>query len=99
MNDPMGTGTLDGSNPLAGILGSMLGESPAAQRARIEEASKGANDLTGLVKKKKSAAEVSHTGSEAKRDQIYGKRKASSEVPAEHPTMEKKARTEGVEDD
>ena len=31
----------------------MLGESPAQQRAKIEEASKNANDLTGLIKHKK----------------------------------------------
>ncbi|KAL2357774.1 tetratricopeptide repeat protein [Cryomyces antarcticus] len=45
-----------GSNPLAGLLGSMLGASPAHQKARIEEATKGANDLTGLVKHKKKPA-------------------------------------------
>ncbi|KAI9661280.1 MAG: hypothetical protein M1821_009607 [Bathelium mastoideum] len=46
-------GAPDGSDPLRGILGAMLGESPAQQRARIEEASKNANDLTGLVKHRK----------------------------------------------
>lgn len=48
-------GAHDDANPLGGILGSILGESPAAQKARIEEAAKGANDLTGLVRKKQPA--------------------------------------------
>ena len=62
LNDPSGMGTLDGSNPLSGILGSILGESPAAQKARLEEASKGATDLTNLVKRKKPAeTEASRT--------------------------------------
>ena len=99
INDPRGTGTLDGSNPLAGILGSMLGESPAAQKARIEEASKGANDLTGLVKKKRFAAESSHTSSQAKSVHTNGKRKASSDMLEEDATTEKKVRMESVEDE
>ena len=40
---------------MSGILGQILGESPAQQKARLEEASKNANDLSGLVKKKKPA--------------------------------------------
>ena len=55
INDPTGTGSVDGADPLSGILGSILGEPEVAQRARIEEASKGANDLTGLVKRKKAS--------------------------------------------
>ncbi|GAM85847.1 hypothetical protein ANO11243_038550 [Dothideomycetidae sp. 11243] len=54
---------LNGSGPagapdndvLGGILGSLLGETAAQQKARIAEVTKGANDLTGLVKKKKAA--------------------------------------------
>ena len=49
----MGTGTLDGTNPLSGILGSILGESPDAQKARIDEATRNANDVSGLIKRKK----------------------------------------------
>ena len=43
-------------NPLGGILGSTLGEPPAEVAARIEEAKKTANDLTGLVRLKKKLA-------------------------------------------
>jgi len=46
-------GATDGSNPLGGLLGSILGESAAQQKKRIEDATKGANDLTGMVRKKK----------------------------------------------
>lgn len=53
INDPKGTGTLDGSTPLNGILGQILGESKDEQKKRLEEASLAAKDLTGLVKRKK----------------------------------------------
>ncbi|MCJ1399387.1 hypothetical protein MMC11_002589 [Xylographa trunciseda] len=53
LNDPRGTGAVDGATPLSGILGSILGESPEAQKARIEQASQGAQDLTNLVRRKK----------------------------------------------
>jgi HAT1-interacting factor 1 len=53
LNDPKGTGTLDGSTPLNGLLGQILGESKDEQSKRLEEASRGAKDLTGLVKRKK----------------------------------------------
>lgn len=55
MQDPRGTGTIDGADPQGGILGKLLGESPAEIRARLEAASNEAKDLTGLVKKKKAA--------------------------------------------
>lgn len=55
INDPTGTGTIDGAIPLSGILGSILGESPAAQQARLTDASNNATDLTSLVKRKKPA--------------------------------------------
>lgn len=54
ISDPKGTGTLDGSTPLNGILGQILGESKEEQKKRLEEASIGAKDLTGLVKRKKA---------------------------------------------
>ena len=54
--DPRGTGSIDGAAPLSGLLGSILGESPGAQKARIEQATKQANDLTDLVKRKKPTA-------------------------------------------
>ena len=100
MNDPTGTGTIDGTNPLAGILGSMLGESPAAQKARIEEASKGANDLTGLVKKKKQVADSGAEEIKLERVQSNGNGKRKLEFEGditEHGTG-KKAKIENAEE-
>ena len=57
LNDPRGTGAIDGSTPLSGILGQILGESPEEQKKRLEQASLEAKDLTGLVKKGKKAGE------------------------------------------
>ena len=43
-----------GADPvLGGLLGSLLGETPAQKRTRLEEATKGANDLTGMVRHRK----------------------------------------------
>ena len=46
----------DGSDPLRGVLGAMLGASKAEQAKRIQEATSQANDLSGLVKKRKAKA-------------------------------------------
>lgn len=75
MNDPDGMGTFDGSNSLNGILGSMLGETPAAQKARLEEASERATDLTNLVKRKRPAGSEPSVSMETDLSQISGKRK------------------------
>ena len=58
------------------MLGSMLGNSPAAQKAKIEEATKGANDLTSLVKKKRARAGSSPRSKSADHLQNNGKRRA-----------------------
>jgi HAT1-interacting factor 1 len=89
VNDPLGTGSADGATPLQGILGQILGESPEAQKARLEEASKEAKDLTGLVKRKKpaSASESGKLAPEGK-----GKRKADDEDVSSETS--KKARVE-----
>lgn len=42
----------EGVNPISGILGSILSESPAVQKTKLEAASIGAADLTNLVKRK-----------------------------------------------
>ncbi|KAL8772187.1 MAG: hypothetical protein Q9209_002622 [Squamulea sp. 1 TL-2023] len=56
VNDPSNNGGDDGITPLGGILGSILGESQAAQSLRLDQASKGAKDLSNLVKRKKPTA-------------------------------------------
>ncbi|KAL6866257.1 hypothetical protein ACO1O0_002364 [Amphichorda felina] len=68
-SDPIDTKGLMGAdaNPLGGILGAAMGESSAEAQARIEEASKKATDLTGLVRKKKPKNEAAPAESNGKR--------------------------------
>ena len=73
--DPRSTGTLNGPDPLDGILRSLLGKSPAAQKAGLDEASKGANDLTNLVKKKKRIDIELQGSPDCRPAQANGKRK------------------------
>lgn len=105
-NDPIDTKGLVGAdaNPLGGILGAVLGESSAEAQARIDEASKKANDLTGLVRKKKAkpesqaetapAADAGAAGSTAGAE-TNGKRKAEDEPTEDEPV--KRAKTEDLE--
>jgi HAT1-interacting factor 1 len=64
---------------MAGILAQVLGESTADQKARIAEASKNANDLSGLVKKKKPKASTSN-GAAAGASATNGKRKLDDDL-------------------
>lgn len=81
------TAAPDVTHPLSSILSSIISESPANQTARLEEASKTAVDLTGLVKRMKPA-----TGGESKRG-------LSSQVPAQvGGTGSGKRKTEFVDD-
>jgi HAT1-interacting factor 1 len=56
-----------------GVLGNLQGQSLAKQKAIVEEASKGANDLTGLVKRKRkdedAEAETASNGKRAKTEE------------------------------
>ncbi|KAH9819783.1 NASP-related protein sim3-like [Teratosphaeria destructans] len=67
-------GASDGSDPLRGILGAMLGESKAEQQKRISEVTAAANDLSGLVKHKKP--KVEHGANGAPASEGKAKRKA-----------------------
>ena len=99
VNDPTSTGTIDGSNPLSGILGSILGESPAAQKARLEEASKDAKDLTNLIKRKKPAEDKVSKASEPSGVQSNGKRKVDIRDKVEEVVSGKKAKiSDGAEE-
>ena len=53
----------------------MLGESPAAQSLRLDEASKGAKDLSNLVKRKKPTADLTPAVGEEDFSKTNGKRK------------------------
>ena len=96
INDPNGTGAIDGANPLSGILGSILGETQEARRARLEEASKGANDLTNLVKRKKPAKVEKQRADQEGAPMHNGKRKVEFAEEVEEVGTGKKARIEDV---
>jgi HAT1-interacting factor 1 len=89
----------DGSGALASVLGSILGESPEEQKARVEEATKNANDISGLVRRKKHAAETKReTKGETKTENGIngnGKRKVES---TEAEGSGKRARVEDASD-
>ncbi|KAF2228012.1 hypothetical protein BDZ85DRAFT_315508 [Elsinoe ampelina] len=78
------------ADAIGGILGSLLGESAAEQKARIAEATKGANDLSGLIKKKKPAKPAPAAAEGA----ASSKRKLDD--ADSNGTNGKKARVEGV---
>ena len=100
INDPNSTGTLDGSTPLNGILGQILGESPEQQKVRLEEASKNATDLSGLVKKKKPQAVKSESNGQTNgtsAEGVNGKRKLDTADVPNDPVEGKKAKVEDAE--
>ena len=104
LSDPSNPSSTIDTAPLRGLLGSLLGETPDAQRTRIEEATKSANDLTGMIRKKKGR-DANSTG-EAKvvangNPKATGKRKAVVEEVVAIRHNGKKARVEdaGEEDE
>jgi HAT1-interacting factor 1 len=113
INDPTSTGDLHGSNPLSGILGQILGETSEEQKKRIEEAAKGATDLSGLVRRKKDKEKevaVAANGEETKGENAVQEGSASKVNGTKRKTVDfadevevmgtgKKARVEDAEDD
>ncbi|KAI9749280.1 MAG: hypothetical protein M4579_006929 [Chaenotheca gracillima] len=96
-------GAPDGSNPMSGILGSILGESPSEQKTRLEGAMKDAKDLTGLVKRKKPTpasvgAANANGGTSSNGVNGTGKRKVEFAEEVEEVGTGKKARVEDAED-
>jgi len=73
-------GASNGGNPAGGILGATIGESPVDAAARVEEAKKTANDLTGLVRHKKKAKTEEST---PEPNGSNGKRKAEDDLEAD----------------
>ena len=65
------------TEPLKGVLGQLLGESKTEQAKRIAEASEKANDLSGLVKRKKPGAPAVPVNGAA---EVEGKGKRKAEV-------------------
>lgn len=96
ISDLNGTGAIDGANPLSGILGSILGETQEAQESRLAEASKSANDLTNLVKRKKHAKTEKQIDDDGSILQSNGKRKVDSAEIDEGLVTGKKAKMDDV---
>ncbi|TVY21729.1 NASP-related protein sim3 [Lachnellula arida] len=80
---------MGGGNSMGGVLGSTLGETPEQAATRIEEAKKGANDLTGLVRRKAKGADATPEPTNG----TNGKRKAEEE-----PLESENAKKTKVED-
>ena len=83
INNLTSTDPINNTTSLNGILGSIKAESPAGQKARLEEASKTATDVTDLVRRKKqifnNQDKESDGAKEADGRESVGKRKADSE--------------------
>lgn len=78
-------------------MGSILGETQEAQESRLAEASKSANDLTNLVKRKKPAKTEKQIDDDGRSDlQSNGKRKVDSAEIDEELVTGKKAKMEDV---
>jgi HAT1-interacting factor 1 len=92
-------GPTSGVNPLGGILGATIGEAPADAAARIEEATKNATDLSGLIrhKKKPKPAEATTIEQNDNTNGANGKRKAEDD--AEDSDSAKKAKVESAAED
>ncbi|PTD03293.1 NASP-related protein sim3 [Fusarium culmorum] len=88
-NDPVDTKDILGADAsIGGILGAAIGESAAETKARVEEAKKTANDLSGLVRKKNKEETATEAAPEpAPEAEANGKRKA--EEPAEDAEAKK----------
>lgn len=85
---------------MGGILGESIAETPAEAKARVEEATKTANDLTGLVRHKKSKASSTDAGASPATngaETANGKRKADDD--AEESDSAKKAKVEEAKEE
>lgn len=76
---------------MAGMLAQMLGQPPADQKAILEEAKENANDLSGLVRKKKPKAAAN---GDAVENGGKGKRKLEEEEEEMVDGDSKKTRVE-----
>lgn len=79
---------------MAAMFAAMIGESPAQAKARLEDATKNANDLTGLVRKKKPKAPQASNGSSASAGASNGKRKLDVDEVMGSEGDGKRAKTE-----
>lgn len=77
-----------------GLLGGLLGADPETQKAKLAEATKGANDLSGLVRtKKKAKPEEAAASSSTAGDASGSKRK----LEVDDGSNGKRAKTEEMQ--
>lgn len=99
INDRTGMDTIEGVNPLNGILGSILSESPAIQKKKLEAASIGAADLTNLIKRKTVATtQKVDQDTEANALKSNGKRKIGLVEEAVDVDLGKKVKLSDADD-
>ena len=92
-------GTAQGLSSMNGILGSILSESPAIQREKLEAASIGAADLTNLIKRRAATNfDESDQASTANTLRSNGKRKVGFVEEAVEVDVGKRAKLSGTDD-
>ncbi|KAJ6782672.1 hypothetical protein PWT90_00225 [Aphanocladium album] len=82
------------ANVLGGLFGAVLGETPEQTQARVAEATKGAVDLTSMVRKKAKPEAESAAAPPIEAVPTNGKRKAEDELVETGGESPKKARVE-----
>ncbi|KAM3441460.1 hypothetical protein MY4824_001584 [Beauveria thailandica] len=82
------------ANVLGGLFGAVLGETPEQTQARVAEATKGAVDLTSMVRKKAKPEAESNTAPTLADSSVNGKRKAEDDLVEAGGESPKKARVE-----
>ncbi|KAM3519949.1 hypothetical protein MY4038_009619 [Beauveria bassiana] len=82
------------ANVLGGLFGAVLGETPEQTQARVAEATKGAVDLTSMVRKKAKPEAESNTAPVLAESSVNGKRKAVDDLVEAGGESPKKARVE-----
>lgn len=83
------------NNPMRGLFAEMMNQSAAEQKATLEGAKENANDLSGLVRKKKVQPKPADTNGDATTGSSSGNGKRKLEDVDESEQGEKKAKVEG----
>lgn len=93
INDRTGMGTVPDLSSINGILGSILRESPAVQREKLEAASIGAADLTNLIKRRVgTTTDENNQASTVNASKSNGKRKVGFAEEAVNVEVHKRAK-------
>ena len=92
-------GTVPGLSSINGILGSILSDSPAVQREKLEAASIGAADLTNLIKRRAgTTTDENNQASTVDTSKSNGKRKVGFAEEAVNVEVRKRAKLSDTDD-